>query len=181
MAIYEHKDLVNETVLRLAADMANAARTAPKTRGVDRLHIAVIDGDTMTILAQHMKKMHAEGRAADHFVRDADNLLASNACVLIGTETAPMPGGCKACGMTTCVNQKEYVGALCTFAVHDLGLAIGSAVSLAADHRVDNRVMFSVGAAAIEIGMLPGGVKAGMGIPLSATGKSPYYDRKPKI
>ena len=47
----------------------------------------------------------------------------------------------------------------------------------AADKRVDNRVMFSAGAAALELGWL-GQAGIAMGIPLSARGKSIYFDRR---
>ena len=178
MAVYSHEEIKRSAVFQVAADMANAARTAPKARGVDRLMICVADGDVLGLLADRMAQMHAEGRAAAHFVRDGDNLRQSLACVLIGTEATPMPWGCDTCGMSTCLNrQKGDVGALCAYATHDLGLAVGSAVSLAADRRIDNRVMFSIGMAAIELGMLPG-ARMAMGIPLSVSGKSPYYDRK---
>ena len=62
----------------------------------------------------------------------------------------------------------------------DLGIAIGSAVSVAEDARVDNRVMFSVGRSIMEMGILPENVKNIVGIPLSASGKSPYFDRTSK-
>jgi uncharacterized ferredoxin-like protein len=65
----------------------------------------------------------------------------------------------------------------CVFNTGDLGIAIGSAVSIAADHRVDNRVMYSVGQAVLEMGLFPPEVKIAYGIPLSATSKSPFFDR----
>ena len=61
----------------------------------------------------------------------------------------------------------------------DLGIAVGSAVSIAADCRVDNRVMFSAGMAAKNLKILPEDVKICYGIPVSVSGKNPYFDRKP--
>jgi uncharacterized ferredoxin-like protein len=52
-----------------------------------------------------------------------------------------------------------------------------SAVSVAMDHRVDNRIMYSAGKAAIEAGLFGPEVKIAYGIPLSATGKNPFFDR----
>ena len=46
--------------------------------------------------------------------------------------------------------------------------------------RVDNRVMFSVGRAARSLGLLGASVTLVLGIPLSISGKSPFFDRKPK-
>jgi uncharacterized ferredoxin-like protein len=38
--------------------------------------------------------------------------------------------------------------------------------------------MYSAGKAAIELGLLGTEVKVAYGIPLSATGKNPFFDRK---
>jgi uncharacterized ferredoxin-like protein len=54
---------------------------------------------------------------------------------------------------------------------------MGSAVSLAADRRVDNRIMYTVGQAVLALGLFPPEVKMIFGIPLSATSKSPFFDR----
>lgn len=66
----------------------------------------------------------------------------------------------------------------CAFNTGDLGIAIGSAVSIAADNRVDNRVMYTVGQAALEMGILGEEVTVAYAIPLSSASKSPYFDRK---
>jgi len=63
--------------------------------------------------------------------------------------------------------------------VTDLGIAVGSAVSVAADHRIDNRVMYSAGKGALRLGIFPEDIKIIWGIPLSAGAKSIYYDRNP--
>ncbi|MDO4548129.1 MAG: DUF2148 domain-containing protein [Clostridia bacterium] len=181
MPLIMQRESSDEAVLRLAYDMAQAARTAPKANGYDRLSIAVIYGEEMEQLAAHMCKMAEEGRAGAHFVRDAGNLRASQACVLIGTDLGPKSSGCASCSFTNCPSQNGFAGnPVCAFACHDLGLAVGSAVSLAADRRTDNRVMYSVGQAAVDLGWLGENVRYAMGIPLCATGKSIYYDR-PKI
>jgi len=44
------------------------------------------------------------------------------------------------------------------------------------DHRIDNRIMFTIGKAASTLGMMPE-CKVIMGIPLSVSGKSPFFDR----
>ena len=67
-----------------------------------------------------------------------------------------------------------------TATASDVGIAIGSAAAAAADARVDNRVMFSVGRAARSLGLLGASVTLVLGIPLSVSGKSPFFDRKPK-
>ena len=66
----------------------------------------------------------------------------------------------------------------CTFNTGDLGIAIGSAVSVAMDHRVDNRIMYTVGQAAMELRLLGDDVPVIYGIPLSISSKNPFFDRK---
>jgi uncharacterized ferredoxin-like protein len=58
-----------------------------------------------------------------------------------------------------------------------LGIAVGSACSTAADLKTDNRVMFSVGLAAKESGLMPD-CPIVLAIVLSASGKSVFFDRK---
>jgi uncharacterized ferredoxin-like protein len=59
----------------------------------------------------------------------------------------------------------------------DLGVALGSAVSVAADARIDNRMMFTIGKAAASMGLL-GEYEMIIGVPLSVSGKTPFFDRE---
>ena len=101
------------------------------------------------------------------------------AVVLIGTEyhRQGLGDGCQYCNFENCGVCQEQDG-VCFFNPLDLGIAIGSAVGVAADNRVDNRVMFSVGRAAREMKLLGEEVRAVIGIPVSVSKKSPYFDRK---
>ncbi|MCL6650529.1 MAG: ferredoxin domain-containing protein [Chloroflexi bacterium] len=58
----------------------------------------------------------------------------------------------------------------------DLGIALGSAAKTASIFNADNRIMYRAGVAARRIGMMDADVV--VGIPISATGKSIYFDRK---
>jgi uncharacterized ferredoxin-like protein len=59
----------------------------------------------------------------------------------------------------------------------DLGIALGSAVKTASIHNVDNRVMYSAGVTALSLGLLEECTVA-YGIPLKASGKNIFFDRK---
>lgn len=179
MAIYFQCEDKNTTVLEAARQIANAARTAPKARGVDNLIIAVADVDELPAIADTMIRMNKEGKAGDFFVRDAQNLLASQALVLIGTRIRTLGLNCGLCGLQTCSNKNKYPDVPCAFNMNDLGIAMGSAVSRAADLRLDNRVMYSIGAAVREMKLLGEEAAAVFGLPLAAASKSPYYDRRP--
>ena len=57
----------------------------------------------------------------------------------------------------------------------DLGIALWSAAKTAGVLNVDNRIMYTIGAAARKLKLLSSDVV--IGFPLSVTGKSPYFDR----
>ena len=82
------------------------------------------------------------------------------------------------CGFANCGETKKH-GSPCIFNVSDLGIAVGSACATAADMRVDTRVMFSAGLAAQRLNWLKD-CKMVMAIPVSASSKNPFFDRKPK-
>jgi uncharacterized ferredoxin-like protein len=69
----------------------------------------------------------------------------------------------------------EFKGPICAVRLLDMGIALGSAVKTASMLNVDNRIMYRIGVAAREIKMVDW--EYVMGIPLSATGKSIYFDR----
>ncbi len=84
--------------------------------------------------------------------RDAANVRRAQAVVLIGAEqTYRGVPNCGYCGFGNCGNCKN-VGGNCAFAYIDLGIAVSSAVITAAMDAVDDRIMFSIGKAAAEMG-----------------------------
>lgn len=176
--IEKQTDTRNETLRHIAALMMNAARTAPKARGVDNLEIAMLTGADIDRLADKLEEMSSQpGRA--FFTRDAGNLRQAGAVVLIGSRYETLGLNCGWCGFTTCADKTAQAPAApCAFNTNDLGIAVGSAVSVAADHRADCRVLFSAGVGALALDLLPG-CRTILAIPVSATGKSPFFDRKP--
>ncbi len=177
--ITKEQDSRKEQIAEVARAMMTAARTAPKACGIDYLDIAMVTGVKIKKLAEAMRVIgQKSGRA--FFLRDADNVEASEAVVLIGTRDMVRGLNCGLCGYPTCKELTEKAPQTpCAFAINDLGIALGSAASVAADHRVDNRMMYSAGVAAMELEMLPD-CRVIFAIPLSASGKSIYFDRQPK-
>jgi len=163
-----------ETVAEL---MCLAARTAPKARGQDNLHVAVLSGEAKSRVTAEMRRI-AEADGVGFFARDADNCDAAPLVVLIGTKLATLGiPHCGFCGFGDCDGCKR-AGGRCAFNSGDLGIALGSAAAVAARHHADNRMMFSFGKSAIEAGAVPPEIGIAVGIPISATGKSPFFDRK---
>jgi uncharacterized ferredoxin-like protein len=167
--LIKEQEIKEKALDHVAEEMCVAARTAPKAKGVDNIVVAVAKGDTISKLADEMLKLKRD--------RDAGNIRSCSHVVLIGTKLGVMNlDPCGLCGSPNCASKPASVP--CVFNASDLGIAVGSAVSVASDHRVDNRVMYSIGMAAMKLGLLGNDVKIVLGIPLSATGKSPFFDRK---
>jgi uncharacterized ferredoxin-like protein len=69
-------------------------------------------------------------------------------------------------------------GAACAISASYLGTATCSA-AIAALHHIDNRIMCRIGRAVLNLDLFNDAkVTMVYGIPLSVTGKSPYFDRK---
>lgn len=165
--ILNERDNRHEEVLRIAQEMMVAARTAPKGKGVDIIEIAMVTESNIRILSDTMKQMYEEN-GFKFFLRDADNILQAECIILIGTRAQPQGLDCGHCGYETCASRKE--GVPCAINSVDVGIAIGSACSVAADHRVDTRVMFSAGLAAQQLDWLDG-CRQVYAIPVSASSK----------
>lgn len=167
-----------DTCFQVADLMVTAALTAPKGSGRDTVVGAVISGEDKDKLAETMKKL-GELYKEDFIIRDSANVDSSTCVVVLGCKAVPMGlPNCGLCGFKNCGEMKK-AGSNCVFNVTDLGIAVGSAVSVAADHRIDNRVMYSIGIAARDMGIFSEDVKVCWGIPLNSTSKSIYFDRGP--
>jgi len=176
-------------VVEVANLIAVSARTAPKARGVDNISTAVVTGKEKDELADAMEnKMAHKRNPISAFRRDAEAVRKSPVVVLIGVKgTMPKkpenPLNCGACGNETCADfikvkkkrGEDFTGPVCIFEAMDLGIALGSAVKTASEMNIDNRLMYTLGAAAKDLKLLDADVI--IGIPLSATGKNIYFDR----
>ena len=177
-----------DAVATVANLMALAARTAPKGKGVDTIFVKVLTKKEIRDVATRLKAL-GEERNLQFFLRDAKNIAASDGCIIIGGEGSLAAGvNCGACGFSTCAEftrnfrkQKtkltDFTGPNCAIRMADLGIALGSAVKTAQIHNVDNRVMYTGGVAAVDLGIPGDGCTIAFAIPLSATGKNIYFDR----
>ncbi len=150
--ILTSEDSECDALLNVAKLMVVAARTAPKAMGDDKIKATVITGKEKDELANTMEQM---GKT-----RDSKNVRDAGAVVLIGV-----------CFGNPIKDWINYQAKLI-----DLGIAIGSAVKVASDLNVDNRIMRSVGLAATKMGLLE--ADEIQGIPLCVKGKNIFFDRK---
>lgn len=162
-----------ERVIEAGRRMMTAARTAPKAKGVDILECCLLTGEDIKRLSDAMMELHEEtGRPV--YKRDSGNILSADCVLVIATRSQMMGLNCGHCGFPSCAEKPGNVK--CAFNQIDVGIAIGSAVATAADERVDTRVMFSAGMGAERLGLLPG-CAGYIAIPVSASSKSPFFDR----
>lgn len=173
---------MDKAVIAVGELMAVSARTAPKAAGLDYIEIELITGVDVKRLAEGMVTYGVES-GKKNFDRDAKGVGASPAVLLLGLRKAPGIGlNCGACGFATCAELaaahkplSEFAGPNCAWKMQDLGIALGSAVKTASIHNVDNRIMYRIGVVARKLGMMDADTV--IGVPLTATGKSPFFDR----
>ena len=174
-----------ETVINL---MAASAMTAPKAGGKDCLEIvALTDSDDLKKVADEMRKYAHNSSKENYWHRDAANIETAQGVLLIGL-AGPVTAGydCGGCGYSTCKEFEDsrelkdfemgYTGPHCIMRMMDIGVALASAAKQASLFNVDNRVQQRVGAAARALGYI--NCEVAMGIPVSISGKSIFYDRK---
>jgi len=183
--VIESKNAEKGAILEVAKLMLIAARTAPKSGGIDDVLTVILYGEEKDAIARKMEEI-AEERKIKGFKRDAKNVRDSEAVVLIGVRGNKSFGlNCGACGYKNCKRfedakkklREDFFGPTCVFKALDLGIALGSAAKTASLLNVDNRIMYRIGTAALELKMLPETTVA-IGIPISSKGKNIYFDRR---
>lgn len=170
-------ELEREGAIEIARKMAVAARTAPKTCGIDNIEvIAIDDGPAKKKIIEKMKEISKE-ETRPSFERDANSIEASPVIIVIGVKSNPAGLNCGFCGYPTCAELSKTKG-VCAYNSIDLGIATDSAAGMANFFHADNRLMYSIGRACLDLGLFSKTVKQALGIPLSVTGKNPFFDRK---
>lgn len=178
-------EAIRDAIICVAKLMAASAVTAPKSRGFDDTEIKIVVGDEIKQIAEKIAEIWKVELASGEFWflgPDAEAVKNSQAIILIGinAKRPPLRLNCGACGYKTCDEYRENVtrgktSALCAFKLIDLGIAVCSAVGTAQLNHIDNRLMWSVGYAAKQLGLINGDIV--LGIPLSATGSNIFFDR----
>ncbi len=162
----EEQSLIKNGILKVAELMAISAKTAPKARGVDNIVTVVLaNKEELEKLASKMEELAP--KLGEFFKRDAFNVRNSDAVVLIGARIVDI-------GLKTPPGYPIDVNT--AMSIINLGIALGSAVKTASIHNVDNRIMYSIGIAAKDLGLINADIV--IGIPLSAKAKNIYFDRK---
>ena len=176
--LYKSDFMEKNAALQAAAQMCAAARTAPKAHGRDTVHTIVLTDDEKEALAKKMEEVGIRDmgeKMNTWYGRDAANIRAAQAVVLIGTDKLQrgVPH-CGYCGFENCGNCRTKGGS-CAFPYVDLGIAVSSAACVASDLKIDSRIMFSAGKAAAEMDYADNVLW--LAIPISISGKNIFFDR----
>ena len=189
MSVLSATQATQEAVLSAAKLIMAAITTSPKARGVSTIQSVLLEGEAKEKLAKAMEdKPPKAAGVTEIFKRDAGNIRRAAAVLLIGVKgTMPKkpekPFNCGACGYPTCVSfmkaekkrGEDFSGPLCAFQVMDLGIALGAAAKMAAELNIDNRLMYTAGAAGLNLGLLDADLM--IALPLSVSAKNIFFDR----
>lgn len=176
----KEEEIRDQAIVDAAREIMLAVRTSPKTRGIDNMSILVATGDEKEAIAAKMDEIfERSGGKRPTFTRDAKGVAAAGAVLLVGMAVPPYGLDCGWCGFASCADKTgKAPAAPCVFPAIDLGIGCGVASARLADKFIDNRMMFSIGFAAVQLGWFGPDVRIALGFPLSASGKNPYFDRK---
>ena len=172
----KYSTIKTNAIKTVAEHMVTAARTAPKTKGQDNLVIAILDKKDISKIRSKMKQISKRDNRPG-CMRDADNIKNTEYIVVIATKKAILGLNCGFCGYTSCLELSKTKG-MCVYNAMDLGIALGSASGISSTFHIDSRLMYSIGKAVLESGIIGKNLTQAIGIPLSATGKNPFFDRK---
>ncbi|NOX33980.1 MAG: hypothetical protein GXP56_09625 [Deltaproteobacteria bacterium] len=180
-----------KAVMTAAQMMLASGTTTPRVGGVCECSIHIIDDECdIEDICQTIEKMGEIKKQWQFFKRDAAMLRDADA-LLIATSLRslndPSDINCNMCGKLVCEYLKKeeklperddiaFTGPLCTFRAANLAYAIGGMINQARTLGIDHGVYWSLGAAAIRMGILPKDTGFALGVAISVTEKSPFRD-----
>jgi uncharacterized ferredoxin-like protein len=180
-----------EAVAIAARLLLASATTSPRVGGVGECTTHIFD-DACDIedLCQQIEEMSEENKAWEFFKRDAVILRDADAVLIVTSLrslTDPSDINCNMCGKLTCEYLREeeklpkepgvaFTGPLCSFRANNISYAIDGIVSMARNLGIDYGVYWSLGAAAMRMGILPKATGFALGVGISVTEKSPFRD-----
>lgn len=156
--------------------LINTAMSAPKAGGKDDILIVNIsEKEQIKLILDKMAQISNQTNFA-FYKRDAITCENIEQIIFIGAKKYYHNYNCGYCGFDTCELAKQK-GAFCALTMTDCGIALGSLVKLASILGIDNRIMLSIGKAALELGIVKDAF-AVYGVPLYVGPKSIFFDRK---
>ena len=100
------KEIAEEQVISLAKNISLAAITAPKARGVDSLEIRIAYGKELEQLSEKLKELYKK-TGQEFLLRDSNNVLQSQAVILVGSKVKILGLDCGYCGFASCKEKED--------------------------------------------------------------------------
>ncbi len=156
--------------------LINTAITAPKAGGKDDVVVEVVSNkEQIKIILDKMVEISKRTNFS-FYKRDSVTCENIEKIIFVGAKNYYHNYNCGYCGFETCELCKQN-GAFCALTITDCGIALGSLVKLASILGIDNRIMLSLGKAAVEA-LIIKDTSIIYGVPLSVSSKSIFFDRK---
>ncbi|MCR4428841.1 MAG: DUF2148 domain-containing protein [Caldiserica bacterium] len=176
------EEMKREELLKKAFELgpplaAARAITSPKGKGRDSVQVILLEEKEE--IESLLKKVEELGEREEDprpiFLRDAQTIRKNNCLILLFySENEPLGLNCGFCTKNCDAATKKEV--FCAFSLLDLGISLGSAVSLLSQMGFDNRIQYTLGKAAVDLGIVPKN-SACLGVPVSLSSKNPFFDR----
>ncbi len=159
------KKVYKENIRNAALAMISRAKTAPKAKGVDNLVYYLLEKEDIKKVSEKLEELAIE-KDIPFFLRDSKNIRDLSYIVLIGTKKPTEKSYKK-------LKLEENID----FNSVNLGIALGSAVSVADMYGVDTRIMYTIGYAVRNMDLIKQELQDAYGIPLSVSEKNIFFDR----
>jgi len=193
MGVYTQDEFTQDHLLEIAKACGIAAAKAPTITNQLDLKMEILT-DTDNDLDDIHEVLATLGKTSAFQLHDAvvfkklKELGKHPPLLLLGADlTKPPLWDCGACGFKSCGDYIKYVstnkgtgigayGPSCLWKVVDFGIACDYAAAAAAMHRVETRLLFSLGATALFLNRLEGSSFI-IGMPVGPVGMNNWFDR----
>ena len=193
MAIYNGQQAAQDHLLEVTKACAVAASKAPQLTGRLELKMEILTNEDLEPMIDVLETL---GKTSAFQLHDAMAFRTYAKAgtlppvLLLGADLIePVLWNCGACGFPTCGKFLKYTqknkgvgigayGPSCLWKVIDFGVAADYACACAAMHRVEARLLFSLGAVSMFLNRLEG-CSFVLGLPVGPIGVNRWFDRQP--
>ncbi len=192
MAVYSGEQATKEYLLEITKACAVAAAKAPTLTNSLNLRTEIVTDEDLDPVLDVLETF---GKTSTFQMHDAVAFKKMKEkgvlppVLLIGADLCEPPlWDCGACGFRTCGEYLKFIkrnkglgigayGPTCVWKAIDFGMAGDYACAAAALHRVEARIMFSIGAVSMFLGHLEGSSFV-LGLPVGPVGMNAWFDRE---
>ena len=192
MAIYNGLDAAHDHLMEVAKACILAAGKAPTLTHSLELRAEIVTDEDLDPIIDVLATLGENSAFQRHDAVALQSLRKQKKLppiLLLGADLMkPAMWDCGACGFNTCGEYLKYIktnkgvgvgcyGPSCVWKTIDFGTVCDYACACTAQHHVESRIMFSIGACAMLLGHLEGATMV-LGLPIGPLGKNLWFDRE---